>query len=611
MRYSAPVDMQQQDGATQVEQRGAKASAEAQSLVDLATGTRFDLSLPAQDPQAAQELVRASGVEGTVGQILLGRGLSDPARATRFLSPKLAHLTPPDAMRDRGVAAQRLATAIREREPIVIFGDYDVDGMTSAVILADILEALGGDVGVVVANRFDGGYGLSEPALERCLLQKPRVLVTCDCGSSDHPRVQAATDAGVDVIVVDHHLVPDAPLACLAFLNPHRPDCGFDFKGLCSAGLALSLGAAVRAELGASLDVRQWLDLVALGTIADQAPLTDDNRSLVTAGLRLLADGPRRPGVQALFELSGIKPGPMGASDVAFKLAPRLNAPGRLSDPSIVVSLLRAKDRARAMALAEEVERFNEERKTLEKQATQEAVAQVLEVYGPTPTGGVCVAAEGWHRGVVGITAARLVDQFQVPALVASIEDGVAHGSGRAPEGANVHAPLSACREHLRTFGGHRAAVGFSLDGERVPELRAAFAEACAATTVVSDASPQGEAPSRRVQVDVVLSPESPFAVPEADALRRLEPVGEANAEPVFYVVDAEVTQARTVGKGGDHLKLELALKGRRFSVFAFDRGGDLSHVGARFHGLVTLKPDTFRGGRAVDGRLLAMFKSA
>ena len=256
------------------------------------------------DPLRAGELGRAWGVSPVIAQLLLDRGVGGVGQrdAERFLFPKLAHLTVPDAMADRALAAQRIAHAIRRRERIVVFGDYDVDGTTSATILSDIIERLGGDVVALVGNRFSGGYGLSDAALARVLAERPRLLVTCDCGSSDHARVERARGAGVDVIVVDHHLVPAQPLPALAFLNPHRPECAFPYKGLCSAGLALSLGAALRAELKAGLDLRQWLDLVALGTIADVAPLDGDNRALVRAGLATLAGGPR-PGIRALAEV--------------------------------------------------------------------------------------------------------------------------------------------------------------------------------------------------------------------------------------------------------------------------------------------------------------------
>ena len=275
-------------------------------------------------------------------------------------------------MADRALAAERIARAIRKRERIVVFGDYDVDGTTSAIILADVIRVLGGDVCVKIADRFRGGYGLSDAALARCLDTSPGLLVTCDCGSSDHERIARARNRGVDVIVVDHHLVPEEALPALAFLNPHRPECGFGFKGLCSAGLAFSLGAAVRAEIGARLDLRGWLDLVAIGTIADLAPLIGDNRRLVRAGLKRLSSPNGRPALRAMLQATNLdKSDLLSARDVAFRLSPRLNAPGRLGEADLTLRFLSTQRLDEASALLGEIEARNAQRKALGALATQ------------------------------------------------------------------------------------------------------------------------------------------------------------------------------------------------------------------------------------------------
>lgn len=525
-------------------------------------------------------------------QVLLHRGF-DEVDAPAFLDPRLDALTDPSGMVDREVAARRLADACRKGERVAIFGDYDVDGTTSAAIMADVLEELGAEVHAFVANRFEGGYGFSEPALDRCLAVGPQVIVTCDCGSADHARVQRAVDAGVDVIVVDHHLVPEEPLPALAFLNPHRPDCAFPFKGLCSAGLALFLSAAIRTELGAKLDVRRWLDLVALGTVADVAPLHGDNRSLVRAGLRLLAGDRVRPGVQALRERANIRPGqPMGAHEIAFRLAPRLNAAGRLGDPTITLELLRARTLERARELAGRIEEINEERKAVERRTTEEAIAQVIAVYGDSPDHGVVVAGEGWHRGVVGITAARLVDRFDVPAVVIALDGhgdaSQGHGSGRTPDGFDLHAALSQCTSHFLRFGGHAAAAGVTLERERIEAFRAQFA------TV----APRPEARLAPPRVDVELS--GSCSLPTVADLMRLEPLGEANAQPIFALPQVAVDDVRTVADG-QHLKLRL--RHGRTVITAFGR--DLAHradgIGDRVTVVGTLRPDSWRGGEALE----------
>lgn len=553
------------------------------------------LEIRKADPSAAAELARALGLSGATAQILLHRGFGDATRARSYLMPRLSDLTPPDTMADREVAADRLARAVRAGERIAVFGDYDVDGTTSAAILAGILEQLGGHVTVQLASRFEGGYGLSDAALARVLDGSPTLIVTCDCGSSDHARLDAARARGIDVIVVDHHLVPPEPLPALAFLNPHRPDCGFAYKGLCSAGLALSLGAAVRARLGVQLDLRAWLDLVALGTIADVAPLDGDNRRLVRAGLAMLAAHDARPGVVALRELAKIAAGTsLGAHDVAFRITPRLNAAGRLGDSMLTLALLRARDLSEARGLASRIELLNDQRKAIEARVTGEAIEQVVTVYGPSPKGGVVAAGEGWHRGVVGISAARLSERFDVPAVVIALEDGVGHGSCRAPGGFPLFDAVAKCAAQLERFGGHQAASGLTLRAERLGAFRAEFAAATDAVT--TDGEP------RATQVDVVVGDDG-YALPPASDLQRLEPLGEANAEPVFYLPDVRVESSAVVGRG--HLKLKVASGRDRLSAFGLDMGTRRPEPGARIGLLGCLRPDTWNGGERVELRVM------
>ncbi|MCA9581534.1 MAG: single-stranded-DNA-specific exonuclease RecJ, partial [Myxococcales bacterium] len=410
--------------------------------------------------------------------------------------------------------------------------------------------------------------------------------------------------AGVDVVVVDHHLVPDEPLPALAFLNPHRPDCGFAFKGLCSAGLCLSLGAALRKRMGGNLDLRPWLDLVALGTVADVAPLTGDNRALVRAGLRLLGGERARPGVVALRELARMKPGKVTSGDIAFRMAPRLNAAGRMGDPALTLALLRAKTSGEAQQVAAAIEQLNQERKSTEKAVTAEALAQVEQVYGSSPGEAVVAVGDGWHRGVVGIVAARLVDRFGVPAVVLGFDDGaaglptdVAHGSGRAPGGGSVYDVVSAAASLLETFGGHRAAVGLSVTRAQVDALRAAISDRSRSIT---------PPPETDLLVDVTLDGVA-FGVPKAADLLRLEPVGEGNPDPLYLVEGAVVESVRTVGDGGSHLKLGVRLGRARLSAFGFDMADRAPTEGNPVSLVGHLRPDTWRGGDAVELHITSM----
>ena len=534
-------------------------------------------------------LADACGLGLSAGQILLNRGIDTPNEAGAFLEATLRGLSSPEPMVDRGAASERIARAIRARERIVVFGDYDVDGTTSALILSEVIEALGGEARTLIADRFRGGYGLSEQALNRCLAESPGLLITCDCGSSDHERIASANSKGVDVVVVDHHLVPKETLPALAFLNPHRAECGFAYKGLCSAGLAFSLGAALRSEMGATLDLRRWLDLVAVGTIADLAPLTGDNRRLVRAGLKRLASPAARPALSAMRQAAKIpESAHVTTRDVAFRFSPRLNAPGRLGVADLTLRFLRAAQPKEAWGLLEEVESRNDERKALGERATTEAKAQVREVYGEAPSTGVVVASEDWHRGVVGIAAARLVDTFGVPAVVIAFDGEQGHGSVRTIADFDVHQAVSACASHLRAFGGHRAAAGLSLERGELEGLRAAF----------SEAAPAGSfAETSTLDVDVALG--GAFRVPALEDLQRLGPFGEGFPVPSFQL-EAHVVEARGVGQDKAHGKLQLRVGEDTVRAFApglFSRiegRSDLTLIGE-------FQPDHWIGGRAIE----------
>ncbi len=564
-----------------------------QEAIEPAYRSRFHLL--EGDAAAAGELGRALGVSAAIAQVLLHRGIVDVEQGKDFLDPKLSGLTAPEAMVDRELAAERLARAVRAREKVAVFGDYDVDGTTSAAIVGGILAMLGADVRVLVANRFEGGYGFSEPALARALDTGATLIVTCDCGSSDHERIASARARGVDVIVVDHHLVPEEPLPALAFLNPHRGDCGFPYKGLCSAGLALSIGAAVRSKVGSPIDLRPWLDLVALGTVADVAPLDGDNRRLTRAGLLRIASPRTRPGILALREAAKIRAGaPIGGVDVAFRLAPRLNAAGRLGDPGVTLRLLQAGTIHEARMLAARIEQINQERRQIERRITEEAIEQVHAVYGREVAGGIVVAAEGWHRGVVGIVAARLVDRFAAPAIVIATEGDVGHGSCRTPDGFSIYDAVAACKSCLSKFGGHAAAAGLSLPSHRVEELRARFDSVC--RSMRSELAPLDSTP----RIDVVIGAD--YALPSAHELALLEPVGEGNAEPKFLLEDASVEDVSTVGEG--HLKLTLRAGDRRLTAFGWEMGDLAGELGARVNVFGSLRPDSWRGGDAIELRI-------
>lgn len=497
---------------------------------------------------------------------------------TLDLRPKLSSLAKPDLMEDRSVVITRLVQAIRAGELIAVAGDYDVDGMTATAIMAETLRALGGRVSTFQASRFAGGYGLSDTVCDKILASGASVLLTCDFGSSDHPRLERIKSAGIDALVIDHHLVPAEPLPVLGFINPHKPTCGFEFKDLCSGGLAFNIAAGLRTALGADLDPKQFLDLAALATIADVMPLIGDNRLIVSAGLEKIREA-RRPGVRVLLEIAKLDTKfPFTGRDIAFRIAPLLNAPGRLGPPDIIVQLLMARDLGEAKELGLEVQRLAEVR----RQVTAEIQAQAeeeIEAAGWQRDAAIVVGREEWNHGIVGITAGRLTEKFGKPTVVVGSEG---RGSVRGPAGSRLHQALTECKDTLVKFGGHQAAAGCEVEFSRLEDFRVAFNAAIARQLPYPKVD--------KSDLDLLADPSDSLRDILYD-LNLLEPCGEGNPRPRM-VIEGYVAQAKEVkGKhlsfeierpGGDRLKcFKVATKG--FSVRDLKGNvrvyGDLKHT--------------------------------
>jgi len=539
---------------------------------------------------AAELLSRQLGLSRTVAGWLVRHGRSELEGARRFLLPRLANLTSPDGMADRAAVAQRLALAIRRRERIAVFGDYDCDGITSAAILTEVLRRLGGDAVPLIASRFDGGYGVSGAASRRILESQARVLVTCDCGSSDHDTLQDISARGIDVIVIDHHLVPERALPALGFLNPHRPECRFQYKGLASCGLAFSVAAALRKELQVDLDVRYWLDLVAVGTIADVAPLDGDNRCLVRAGLLAIQEA-RRPGMLALLEVAKIsRDMPLTGRDVAFRIAPQLNAPGRLGSADLALELLLAPDLTSARSLAARLDELCTERRAQSDLILQQALEEIA-TQGFERQAAIVIGRKGWNPGVVGIVAGRLADQLGRPVIVVGFDEQSGRGSVRGPVGSRLYDALSQAGDVLVRFGGHQQAAGMEVLEERLPEFRERFVAAVSCQPVL---------PPPDVEAGVLqLEPGDELLAVLAD-LDRLEPCGFGNPRPRLRA-RGQVLEAREVKNG--HLKLVLDLGDRRpLGCFAVRQGGAAGELrGRRVDVVGDLRHNTFPGAAGVE----------
>lgn len=557
------------------------------------------MTLPPRADGDARALASQLSISVTAAVVLVRRGHVDKERIERFFDPRLAHLTPPASMRDRAEAVDRIARAVKTSERVCVFGDYDADGITSAAVMTDVLTTLGGSVVTLLADRFSGGYGLSDDALDRILATGATLLVTCDCGSSDHERLARARSRGVDVVVIDHHRVPPEPLPVLAFLNPHRPECGFPYKGLASVGLALSIGAGVRASLGRELDMRNWLDLVAIGTIGDVAPLDGDNRALVRAGLALLALG-KRPGTRALAEVCGYTgAAPLTGEDVAFRFAPRINAPGRLAKPDLALALLLSKSDTEARALAAELDQLSQRRKEIDRALLVEANAMLADpALAALPV--VVLGKEGWHQGVVGIVAGRLASQTGKPTIIIGFDGATGRGSVRGPAGFHLYDALAKSKEALLGFGGHQAAAGVHVAASQLERLRELFASACTDLGASSSAQPSPLA------ADAVLEAGDEPALVLRD-MDRFEPCGHTNPAPTLALESVRVREAREV-RGG-HLKLALEVGNTTLSCFGFELGARAASLrsGTRVHAIGRLRHDTYRGGGAVEMRLLGV----
>lgn len=473
--------------------------------------------------------------------LLRARGIDSADAAERFLSPSLANLHDPyllDGM-DRAVALLR--GAVSRGETILVWGDYDVDGVCAASILLETLHDEGAALAYRIPSRHEEGYGLNEAGI-REIASKCSLLITVDCGISNAAEVSLAKELGLTVIITDHHQPPETLPPADAVINPLLG--GYPFPSLCGAGVALKICQALQGTAG----MEKRLDLAALATVADVVPLLDENRVIVTEGLRRL-EATSRPGLQALLRLSGTEL-PLRADHLAFRLGPRLNAAGRLGDAKLGVHLLLTPDAEKAERIAAILEDANRRRQALEKAAAAEAVRQV-ESSGFLPDAHVLIAAaEGWNPGIVGLTAGRLCERYHLPAVALSVSGDTAVGSCRSIPGVHIYRMLSACSDLLERFGGHEQAAGLTVKTENIGRLRERL------EAEIRSAVPAGcFRPVREYDLSV------PFRLWDSETLAmldRLEPTGCGNPPPLFRLEHAEVQSLRRVGRDGSHLKLSL-----------------------------------------------------
>ena len=519
--------------------------------------------LPCNDEEATT-LAAALGVHPTVARLLCMRGFAQPEAANRFLNPALDHLHDPFRLADMDRAVARIELALAQRERIAIHGDYDVDGITSTVILRRALEMLGGTVVHFIPERLRDGYGLQPSAIERLHAQGVALIVSVDCGIRGADAARRARELGVDLIITDHH-EPEATLPpALAVINPKRHDCTYPDKHLAGVGVALKLVQALCVRAGRARWLPAFVKIAALGTLADVVPLVGENRVIARHGLAALTRGPHTVGLRSLLDASGLIGKTIDSYQVAFMLAPRVNAAGRMSTPDIATRLLLATDETMAEEARALAQQLNEE--NLRRQAEEaELVSHARKAIDTDPAVGahnvLVVGGDAWHRGVIGIAASKLVDTYHKPAIVLSVDGDVAHGSCRSIPDFDMLAALEHCADLFVRFGGHRQAAGLTMEAARVPEFRARI------NTYADDVlEPDQLRPRLRIDAPLTLKGITPDLVRGLDMLG---PFGLANPRPVFHARPVEIVDGpRSIKER--HLSMTFCQDGRRFRAIAW-----------------------------------------
>ncbi len=512
-------------------------------------------------------LASALKIRPATAKVLCARGFIDPADARRFLNPSPADLHDPFLLKDMHAATARLARAIEQKEHILLYGDYDVDGTSALVVLKKTLDLVGGITTCHVPHRIRDGYGMKNDAVEDAAALGVKLIVSVDTGIRANQVVQHAAGLGIDVIVTDHHL-PEAELPpAAAVVNPNRPDCAYPEKNLCGAGVALKLAGALLATLGWDPSRRErlidsLLKLVAIATVADVVPLTGENRVIVKRGL----EGLRRvanPGLRALLDVAEIADGTIpSARQVAFQIAPRINAAGRMASASDIVDLFTTDDMARARSIAAQLDELNKDRRETEDGIRQAILEQCLAQPVTDDDAALVFAGAGWHRGVVGIVASRVVERFHRPAFVLGLEDGVAYGSGRGIRAFHLLEALESMPDLFSKFGGHRQAAGVTMEAARVEEFRERFRSYAAARLTAADFEPEIE-----IDAEIGFDEIDDDAVAE---LLNLAPFGMGNPLPAFVVRGAELAAPPDI-KSEKHLFLRLKSGGRQLRAKAWN----------------------------------------
>ncbi|OPX35872.1 MAG: single-stranded-DNA-specific exonuclease RecJ [Desulfobacteraceae bacterium 4484_190.2] len=524
-----------------------------------------------QPTPLASQLSSEAGLTPLQAQLLINRGISDRESVRSFMRPQLADMADPMMMKGMDEAIATILKSIDNKEKITIYGDYDADGLTATALLSNFLSSIDIPVSCYIPNRLNEGYGLNREAIGKIASNGTGLIITVDCGISNGEEISFARSLGLKVVVTDHHQMPIGFHVNCPVINPHQGDCLFPFKDLAGVGVAFFLAVAIRANLRKrgwfkskpEPDLKEYLDLVALGTVADRVPLLGQNRIIVNSGINIMGMS-RWPGINAMKEVAEIGASEITADDLAFRLAPRLNAPGRMGDPEIGLKMLTVRDPHMAREFALEANTMNNQRQNVEKDIFKQIKGLIKTTEGFNGLKTLVFAEEGWHKGVLGIVASRLVDKYHCPSLVFSIQDGTAVGSGRSIDSFNLYVALGQLSHLFERFGGHAHAAGFTLKVENLDNLKNEL-EALANDTF----GDEDLIPTIEVDAEIMLNDITRKMIRE---IKILSPFGEGNPEPLFCARSLKVLGSRIVGER--HLKLRVRQEGKSFEAIGFGLAG-------------------------------------
>ena len=564
------------------------------------------------DADRIAQLERAAGVPPIVAQLLIGRGVYDGTAARTFLDSKLTGLRDPDLLPGASEAAERLHAAIGAKRKIVVYGDYDADGITGTALLLTCLKLLGADASYYVPNRLEEGYGLNAAALRSLAERGASLVVSVDCGIASVSEALTAREVGLELIVTDHHEFAASLPEAATLVHPRLPGSAYPFGGLCGAGVALKVAWALCQRAcqakRVSEPLRNFLlsavGLAAIGTVADVVPLIDENRVLVRHGLNSLKNMPSL-GLSLLMQVAGLHEKPsLDGDDIGFAIGPRLNAAGRFGQAQLAIELLTTDSRERAQQLAEYLHELNRSRDSLERSIQLAAAKQIKEQFDPEGDSALVLAGRGWHAGVVGLVAGRLADKYHRPVIMISLDQlGIkpGTGSGRSPNGLNLHTALAACSEHLLGFGGHAAAAGLRIEESRVDAFRAAFCEYAASEA--TGAIKVGE-----IRIDA----EGPFCQLTTETVRQIEslaPFGAGNPRPVLCATGVRLAEPpKRTGASENHLGLRLIQQQTRIRGVGFGHGEwaeELAAIDGPLDIAYRPKINDYRGRQSVEIHLI------